>query len=63
MPSVSSMSEIAAALRAAAGDRSALPSLTAAASLSVTLVARLLSARPCVPAVVLYYCTFQGTVL
>ena len=30
---------------------------------SVTLLAWLLDARPCVPAVILYYCTFQGTVL
>ena len=30
---------------------------------SVTLLACSLDASPCMPAVVLYYCTFQGTVL
>ena len=29
---------------------------------SVTLLACALDARPCIPAVVLYYCTFQGTI-
>ena len=54
MPSVSGMSEIAASLRAAAGDPSALPSPAAAASSSGTLVARFLSARPLCQ---LLYCT------
>ena len=30
---------------------------------TVTLLARPLDASPCVPAIVLYYCTFQGTAL
>ena len=40
-----------------------LPSSTSSPYLSITLPACSLNASPCMPAVVLYYCLFQGTVL
>ena len=66
VPSTSGVSEIAACPPSAiADDPSALPSPSHLLSLlqSVTLLACSLDASPCMPAVVLYYCIFQGTVL
>ena len=62
MPSVSGMSEIAACpLSPIADDPSALPSPTSSPYSS--LLACSLDASPCMPAVALHYCTFQGMVL
>ena len=65
VPSWSGMSGIAACPPSPiADDPSALPSPTSFPRLqSVTLLTCSLDARPCMLAVVLYYSTFQGTVL
>ena len=63
MPSMSGVNDIAACpLSPIADYPSALPSPMSSVS-SVTLLACSLDASPCMPAVVLFYCTFQGTVL
>ena len=64
VPSTSGTSEIAACPPPPiADDPSALPSHLLSLLQSITLLACSLDASPCMPAVVLYYCTFQGTVL
>ena len=63
VPSTSGMREIAAyPLVPIAADPLALPSPTSSLLQSVTLLAGLLNASPCIPAGVLYYCIFQGTI-
>ena len=63
VPSTSGVSETAACPPSLiADDPSALPSPTLFLFRSVTLLACSLDATPCIPAVVLYYCIFQGTV-
>ena len=69
VPSTSGVSEIAACpLFPTADNPLALPPISIPSHLlsllqSVTLFACSLNVSPCMPAVVLYYCTFQGTVL
>ena len=62
VPSTSGMSAISACPPSPiADDPSALPPPTSSPFQSVTLLACSLDASPCMPAVVLHYCTFQGT--
>ena len=61
VPSVSGMNEIAACPPSPFADNpSALPSLTSPVDNSTCLFT---PCQPLMPAVILYYCTFQGTVL
>ena len=63
VPSTSGVSEIAACPPSPiTGDPSAVPSLPPLPPASGTLACSL-DASPCVPAVVLYFCTFQGIIL
>ena len=64
MPSTSGMNEIRVRPPSPiADDPSAVPSPTFSPSPSAALPACSLDASPCAPAVVLFHCTFQGTVL
>ena len=63
-PPMPGVSEIAACPPSPfVGDLSVLPSSTSSPYLSITLPACSLNANLCMPAVVMYYCIFQGTVL
>ena len=64
MPSTSDINDIAACpLSSTADSPSALPSPSSSLLQSVTLLACSLNAHPYMLAIVLYYCTLQGTVL